>query len=256
MRFINLVLFSDSIGDDCYEEMKILTSQYYRKFADNVKTYYVKYDSNVENVKIEDDFLIFKGNETLIPGLTTKTLESFEYIIKNNILEGYDYVIRTNISTIINFDNLKKELEATPVEYYGGGNIMELNWLGGGVNDPSYFGTKFVQGTSIILSKKAVEFMYEHKDKFQTNIIDDVSMAIFVKDHMPFSYPPISIDKNSFIHVPRFIVNGKIEIQKVRDMVREKPYVFYRNNCIFQNPNRKIDLIHMRIIIDELLKQD
>lgn len=254
MRFINLVLFCDSIGDDCYEEMKILTSQYYKRFGDNVKTFYVKYDANVENVKVDNEFLIFKGTETLIPGLTKKTIDAFGYIIGSKILEDYDYVIRTNISTIINFDNLKKELEANPIEYYGGGNIMELNWLGGGINDSSYFGTKFVQGTSIILSKKAVEFMYENRDKFQTNIIDDVSMAIFVKDHMSFSYPPSSIGANTFIQVPRFIEDGKIQIQKVRDMVRERPYVFYRNNCIFQNPNRKIDLIHMRIIIDELLK--
>ena len=68
MRFINLVLFSDSIGDDCYEEMKILTSQYYKRFGDNVKTFYVKYDANVENVTVENEFLKFKGTETLIPG--------------------------------------------------------------------------------------------------------------------------------------------------------------------------------------------
>jgi len=255
MRFINLVLFSDSIGDDCYDEMKILTSQYYKTFGDNVKTFYVKYDVNVENVKMENDFLIFKGTETLIPGLTNKTIDAFGYIIDSKILESCDYVVRTNISTIINFDNLKKELEANPIAYYGGGNIMELNWLGGGINDSSYFGTKFVQGTSIILSKKAVEFMYENRDKFQSNIIDDVSMAIFVKDHMPFSYPPQSIGADTFIQVPRFIVDGKIDIQKLRDIARRRSYVFYRNNCIFQNPNRKIDLIHMMIIIEELLKQ-
>ena len=255
MKFLNIVIYCDSKDNDDYQQMKQITSFYYKSFGENVKTLYVKYNENTEK-QIEEinDELIINGKETWIPGILDKTLDAFDYIVSKNLLDQYDYCIRTNISTIIDFHLLEKELTQNPIKWYGGGKSMELKWRATGMEDDSWLGTFFVQGTSIILSKDAVKFMCANRDKFHKEFIDDVAIAVFVKEHLSHSYPPQQIADGLFQDIPHFIENGKHNPIKLLEMVSNNNIIFYRNNCIFQNSKRQIDVFHMKIIVQELLK--
>lgn len=255
MKFLNIIIYCDSNENGYYQQMKEITSLYYKSFGNKVKTLYVKYDEkNDKKIEEINGELVINGKETWIPGILDKTLDAFDYIVSANMLDEYDYCIRTNVSTIVNFDILEQELIKNPIQYYGGGSSMTLNWKAWGMEDERWFGTVFVQGTSIILSKDAVKFMCSNRDKFHTEFIDDVAIAIFVKEHMNHSYPPKMISNGLFQDVPHFIENNKHSVDKLYEMISKNNSAFYRNNCIFQNPNRTIDVFHMKIIVQELLK--
>ena len=259
MKFLNIVLYSNSNQNNHYDSMKKMTSLYYKSFGEKVKTLYVRYDelNNGKQIQQINDDLIINGKESYIPGILNKTLDTFDYIISENMLDDYDYCIRTNISTIVNYDVLEAELSNNPIEYYGGGRAMVLNWKACGMEDESWFGTVFVQGTSIILSKEAVKLMYSQKDKFHTEFIDDVAFAIFAKEHMPSSYPPQMIKNGLFKDIPHCIDNdNKHNIERVKKAISlsKNNTAFYRNKCLgIHCSNRLLDLIHMKVIIEELL---
>ena len=48
MKFLNIVIYCDSKDNDDYQQMKQITSFYYKSFGENVKTLYVKYNENTE----------------------------------------------------------------------------------------------------------------------------------------------------------------------------------------------------------------
>jgi len=152
MQILHLVLYSDTKSNQCYDEMFEMTQKYYQKFSPNVRTIYYKYADIQEEFKLVNNMLLIKGTETLIPGVLDKTIKAFEYIYNHNILQEYEAVVRSNISTIVNFELLIEKLKNTGIPYYAGAKIENLQWTGGGIEDPSYFGTIFACGISIILS--------------------------------------------------------------------------------------------------------
>lgn len=270
MKFLNIVLYSNPNKNNHYDSMKKMTSYYYKRFGEKVKTLYIRYDeldesdeltselANGKRIQQIDDNFVINGKESYIPGILNKTLDTFDYMISENMLDDYDYCIRTNISTIVNYDILEEELSKNPIEYYGGGRSMVLNWKSTGMEDERWFGTVFVQGTSIILSKKAVQLMSSKRDKFRTEIIDDVALAIFAKEHMPSSsYPPQMIKNGLFKDIPRCIDNDNIHnTERVKKAISlsKNNTAFYRNKCLgIHSPNRLLDLINMKVIIEELL---
>lgn len=255
MKFVNIVLYSESPKKEYQKEMKELTSFYYKRFGDKVKTLYVKYNERDGDKKIEHingDELSISGKESYIPGILSKTLDAFDYVSENY---EYDYCIRTNISTIVNFDVLEQELIQNPINHYGGGASMVLNWKALGMEDERWFGTVFVQGTSIILSRNAIKIMCVQKDKFHYEFVDDVAIAIFAKEHLKSSYPPQMINGGMFLDVPHCIENGKHNIDILKPILSNKNIAFYRNKClgIYNTEDRLLDLIHMKTIIEGMI---
>jgi hypothetical protein len=252
MKLLNLVLYSDTKDNQCYDEMFLLTQQYYKRFSSNVKTIYYKFADISDDYLLQDDVLLIKGVETLIPGCIDKTVKAFEYVVNNGIFDDYDAVVRTNISTIVNFDLLIKKFERTGIPYYAGARVDTLAWDGGGC-DHTQHGTKFACGISIIFSKDAIHYLLSNKDKIRMDIVDDVSLAIFHKDNRPEMYPPIEV--GHYVYMPCFFVkeNDRIVLNEGQliEFVKnnQNQIIFYRNNCTFNWTERKVDAIQMSVII-------
>lgn len=253
MKLLHLVLYSQPKDNQCYDEMLAMTREYYKRFNDTVKTIYYKYADIEEDFVMQDDMLLIKGKETLIPGVLDKTIKAFEYFSD----EDYDAIVRSNISTIVNFTLLHQRLN-DDIPYYAGAKVENLQWTGGGIEDPSYFGTQFACGICYILSKAAVMYLIENKDKVRMDIVDDVSLALFHKEHRPDAYPPIEI--GMYAYLPCFFrrVDDRMVLQtkELVDYIKNKNIIFYRNNCTFNWTERKPDAIQMRVILDFLQDSD
>lgn len=253
MKFLNLVLYSQSINNESYESMYALTSEFYSKYI-NVTTIYYRYDANLaEEYIMSGNVLYIKGEESLIPGILKKTVSAFEYILNQGILHDYDYIIRSNISTIVDFSLLEEELLQRPVTFYGGGNIINLQWKGGGITDEKWFGTLFAQGTSIILTEEAVKCVVNNQNKIRYDIVDDVALAIFFKEYVPDKYPPISVGGNKrVINMPRLLQGDTFLYQELKKIIQNK-FIFYRNNCMFNWVERRLDALQMKMTIEFLV---
>lgn len=256
MKILHIVIYSESninhsIKEGTYENMQKLLSNYYKKFNNKIFTYFVKYDNNIKknygtNYYIENDIIYIDGEETFIPGILEKTLLAIKYL---NISE-YDYFVRSNVSTIIEFDKLINYLESNPIDYYGSGKLFDLQCAGwNGVKDSSWFGTLFASGTSIIFTKKAIDDIMNNTNLVRMDIIDDVSLGIFVREHKK-NVVPKEIDKDYYCDVPLF-VKDKDSINKFIEYIKNKNIIFYRNKCFgIYVKYREIDFIQMQIIVN------
>jgi hypothetical protein len=219
--YLHLVLFSNDPDYNCMYE---ITSNYYKKFT-NVKTVYYTFSEDINDEYIlVDDILYIKGTETYIPGITIKTIQSFEYF-KNY---PFDYLIRSNISTIVNFDVLNKDLHKKNVEY--GGTVRKIDAVDekNGIIDKTYFGVHYVLGTSIILSKNALYSLLSHKKYIHYDIIDDVSIGLLFKEHTSIKPQQIGV--------------------RSTDQSIKKNVTFYRN----KTEDRNSDCVQMKKIIKKL----
>jgi len=244
MKFINLILYS---RNQEYDIMKNILKKYY-KIYDNVITYFYIFDENLESdFKLDDDILYIKGKETYIPGILTKTIKAFNYIYEN--FNDFNYIIRSNISTIIDIKELEYELNNNPVEYYGGGNILSLQWIDpkSGIHDHRWFKTLFAQGTAIILSKKGLDFIIKNVNKINYDVVDDVSLGLFFKDNKP-EYIPQRVGINKFNELTNLadinLLSKFMEIYKI---------IFFRHKCA---ENRNVDIFHMNHITKILMNKN
>jgi hypothetical protein len=238
MKILHFILFS---SNEIFNNMYLITREYYKKIK-NVKTIYYTYSYTIKNnYELNNDILYIKGNETNIPGILEKTIKCFEYFI--NEINNYDYIIRSNISTIVDLNKLTNYLINNNIEY-GGGNLMELQWLDPifGIKDNTWFGTKFAQGTSIIFSKNVLSIILDNIDKIDFNIIDDVAFGIFIKKYL-LNIKPKGLNEY-FFHCYEYS-----DINLLSNIVFNSDYIFYRNS----NNDRNIDIKQMKYIVDNLL---
>ena len=103
---LNLIIYNPSIP---YEKSfyKILSS--YLKTVPFIHAYFISYRNQINEIEIEDDILFINGNETMIPGVLSKTITALRYCV-HELHIPFNYFIRSNISTWIDFD--KSELSA------------------------------------------------------------------------------------------------------------------------------------------------
>ena len=221
LKFLHLVLYSNDTNYDCIYK---ITSKYYKKF-NNVKTIYYTYSSDIQNnYSLIGDMLYIKGKESYLPGILEKTIKAFEY----NFNYDYDYIVRSNISTIVNFDLLNKELIKKPIDY-GAGRILNLQWIDEkcGVIDKTYFGTNYASGTSIIISKNAINLLNLNKNLINYNLIDDLSIGVLFKE----------------LNIIPQEIGSILDVKEYTD----KKYTFYRN----KNIDRSLDCKHINYIINK-----
>ena len=259
MQILHLIIYSgsieskDNIAEGSYEKMRDLLSNYYKKFNDNIYTYFIVYKNNIlsehnQNYYIEDDMFYIDGVENRIPGILNKTIFSLE---KLNHIE-YDYLVRSNISTIIEFNRLIEYLTRNPIKYYGSGLLVDLQWLGNGVTDDKDLGTIFASGTSIIFTKNGVNDILENKELINRNIIDDVSLGIFVKEYKKTNAE--QIDLQYFCDVPHFN-NNLLSKSVFLENIKNNKFIFFRNKCFgIHVKHREIDAEQIAILIDSLNK--
>jgi len=231
MKVCILFIYSDDI---IYNSMLEIQQKYVHKF-NNVDSYFIKMN-NLQNddIIINDDIISIKGNETLY-NILYKTVKSFELLFDNN----YDFFVRSNISTIIDINQLLDVLEKLPkTNYYGGANIMNLQWYGSGIVDKTYFGLNFTSGIGIILSTDIVKHFILNKDKIDYSIVDDVSISIYLHKNIPESI-------NNFLkykHLTHNLYTNILDLDKDS---------FYRNKTI---GDRKLDTLLMNHIVNIIYK--
>ena len=235
MKILILAIYSYS---DEYQKMLEIQRSYLHNY-ENVHTYFIDFRENQTNtIEIEDDFIYVKGINSYL-NITYKTIEALEYAL-NNI--KFDYVIRTNVSTIINVPELYKFCTYLPEKnVYTSGRMFDLQWLDikGGIKDKSLFGVLFASGTSIIMSNDVVKFMVNNKSKIRYDIVDDVTIAIFMTNYFPSAYYPQTA---SFYIVPKNIKSNEVPID----------YVFYRNRA---HENRSGDIKNMEIVLNAIIRK-
>jgi len=252
MKFLNLVLYSNSSVEhqEGYEEMQKTLEKYYKSFPD-VYTIFYKYSEDIDtDVFMDNQILHFKGKESLVPGVLEKTLKVFEYVIDNEIMNKYDYVIRSNISSIVNFDLLAKELQSNPMSFYGGPEIQNLQWNGGGITDSTWYGTLFACGTCLIFTKEAIQYIVSSQHLLHKNIVDDIAIAILFREHRPDIQAQQFKDRSQYKPTPVFYTERGFDIGAIRQYIKSNNIIVYRNRCY---NCRKVDEIQMQLIVDILL---
>jgi len=156
--------------------------------------------------------------------------------------KNYDFLIRTNISTILNIPKLLlylHDINSKEHLYTGGSFFGYLQWLDhkSGIIDKTFWGTSFMGGTSITLSETTVKHILNNKNNLKYDIIDDVSLGIYIKQYLPEA-----------------IENGGKKLSKIYYTNIEKKeelqnnyinYEFYRN----WHMDRNNDLLIMELLI-------
>ena len=238
MRLLNLIIYSTDVPE--YEEMYKIQSEYLKKIG--IEHYFIifseymneMFGENVSNVVTYDNIIYIKGSETFIPGILWKTICGIE-IFKDRT--EFDYIIRSNISEIVNFDLLSRKLNEVDFDY-GGAQYKELTWIDprAGIFDWYYLNLKFVQGNAIIISNNFKNIIFENINKINFDIIDDVAFGILYEDL-------------KYKHNLKDVVTFE---ERINTDVYEDDIVFYRN----KHEERKIDVINMKKICDEILKKN
>lgn len=234
MKLLILVIYSKSKD---YDQMLNIQRSYLHNFP-NVTTYFIDFRKDQLNpIEVENDFIYVKGEDTYI-NITYKTIKSLEYAVKN---EKFDYMIRTNMSTIINIPALFSycsKLRKTKIYTGGQSLIIQPIDIEKTLKDKKLMGIKYIQGTSIIMTPDVVSYIIKNKSKIRYDIIDDVSIGIFIDHYFPSAY---------YSEYPfYFIVPQKLKPSEII-----KKYVFFRNRAY---KNRAEDIKHMKIIRNVLYK--
>lgn len=187
---------------------------------DLIDYYFITYDPNLnEEFKLINDTLYIKGNESLLK-ILDKTIKAFRYF---SAVKDYDFVIRTNVSTAFNYNLLCKYLHNIPRKnMYIGGILYKLQSIderSGITNDNiekyALRGLWFYQGTCITLSLDVVKFILDNEHNLTHEIIDDVSIALFIQKYLPSAYFKDTLsnmefsyinDKNNIIYKPNTVI--------------------------------------------------
>jgi len=230
MKLLILIIYSD--GPE-YQKMLKVQRSYLHKY-NNVYSYFVSFRKNQEEpIEIEDDFIYVKGTEEYLR-ITHKTIEALEKAL--DIHQDIDFVIRSNISTVINIPALLDYCASLPKNnMYTGGYMQDLQWLDpqGGIHDESLWNTKYASGTSIMLSNDVAKHIVQNKQNIRHDIVDDVSIGVYIKTYLPDSY---------YHNYPKFLYN--IEEKSGVD----SRGVYFRN----RTENRDTDAQQMKMIAKEL----
>lgn len=230
MKLLILIIYSD---EPEYQRMLQVQRSYLHKFS-KVESFFVAFrEAQEEPIMVEDDFIYVKGKEEYLR-ITHKTIEAMHVALQ--LYPDVDFVIRTNISTVLNIPALLEYCTNLPKQnIYTGGIMNNLQWLDpkSGIHDKTLWNTQYASGTSIILSNDVAKHMVQNKDNIRHDIVDDLSIGVYIKNYLPDSY----YDK-----CPLFLENIN-----EKDNVDNRG-VFFRN----RTENRDIDTDQMTMIIKEL----
>ena len=242
MKILHIVICSNEFDYLC--DMKTILRSFYHHNS-FVDTYFVEYSPDISSeFEISENMITLKGEESLIPGILTKTIDSIELLFS----EKYDYVVRSNQSTIIDFYRLREVLESDHNINYLGGQILEnteaLQKNSSSRTDPELLGLKFAAGTMICLCRETIKKILTTKDKIRFDLIDDLSIGLFINRFM--QHVEVYSLKLSLFTLNVWSLENKEEIYKTMEKLRP---VVYRN----KSENRFDDCKKMQLISDMLI---
>ena len=165
--FIFLIISSSDI--ESYHGMREYAKIYLNLFKDKIKFFFIELKSDLDaDIYEKDEYIFVKGEESIRPGISIKTLEAMKYVNKNY---DCDYLIRTNLSTLWNINNLLNLKSLLPISNFAGGFVMF---------------NSFISGTGIILSKdisieicKSFVITDEYDDVYISNLIRNLGYPIY-----------------------------------------------------------------------------
>lgn len=168
--------------------MKILTLRIYNSTIDYDQMYMLhkEYDKNSIYLTTSQDTLIpiydentkiltIPGSESLIPGILEKTINGIDYCLKNF---EFDILVRSNMSTVVDYNELEKQLCSIGRPY--GGHIWGFNLRG------SYF--NFVSGSCIVMNKEICNYLIDNKNNLIYELSDDVAIGKLLSEKFPITF--------------------------------------------------------------------
>ena len=119
---------------------------------------------------------------------------------------------------------------------------MNLQWLDpiSGIHDNSLFGLNFVQGTSIIMSVDVASKFADSSSTWIHNIIDDVSISLWLHTHYPICIEKMHACRASFVELYGTWIPENIT-----------SYCFVRNKHHY---DRNMDVENMKKLVEIFLK--
>lgn len=172
-KVINLIIYNPAV--DYERDMKEVLDTYLATQI-HVKSYFITLREQPEPVQIEKNVMYIQGTETFIPGILYKTVKAMEYCLLHH---EFDYLIRSNISTVLDFSKMKAD---EIISDYSGCQPFNLQWLDHkyGIRDNSLWGTRYLQGTHMILTPHAVKKIVNEQYSLREDVIDDVALGIIL----------------------------------------------------------------------------
>ena len=226
---LNLIMYSETVH---FSKMRDILRPYLITLQKSDVTYlFYCYSPTIKSdYVIEGDTLYIKGTESYVPGTIDKTVKAISIV---SDLYKFTHIVRSNISTIVNFGLL---IEHMKIEYvdYAGGMVMTVTRIdkGSGITDDQYNGIRYVSGTCIILSKKAVDLLLCNVHNINYTVVDDLSLGLFYAKH---GICAVKIDRMGY-NVDRYVPTK----------------LFYRN----RRPNRFDDCSIMIRILSRIMNKD
>ena len=172
MKLLVLIIAHD---DPIYIGMQEQWKRYMNNF-DNIKCYFIKYKTDIENYAIIDESantIYIKGKESLIPGCLDKTIKSLYYLLDKNY--EFDYLLRTNLSSVWNFDIL--------CDFIKNNKFLIAGVQGKHKLDRVHF-VNFIAGSGILLHIDMCKILMNNRHLLNYNIIDDVALGILLKQYI------------------------------------------------------------------------
>lgn len=215
MKIIILILSNDS---GHYLECQNLWRSYMNTHP-NIKSYFIKFDPQLtSNILVDNNIILIKGNESLIPGCLVKTLKSINYVLKN---EDFDFIFRTNMSSVVDLHKLYNLVINNKNDYSGVIGIHN--------------NIKFASGAGILLSKQLCSNLITYKNLLNYNLIDDLSIGLLFQINNVNIYPLTRFEAYNYENNINQITKGMI-----------KDYYHFR--CKSDTDNNKTLLLMKKII--------
>ena len=119
--------------------------------------------------------LFIRGDECLIPGILHKTVEALSYFLRERsslIIPPYNFVWRTNLSSVLDFEGLRRYLGTiSSTGFYGG-------YVGKTVGEKDIW---FASGAGFLMSRDVAEYLVSNRDSLRWDLIDDVAIGALLE---------------------------------------------------------------------------
>lgn len=247
MNILILCIFNETYRNNKLQNIQRILLETQRQKITNkfsIDYYFITYDESItEEFKLIGDTLFIKGNESLL-NIVDKTIKSLRYFTND---KEYDFIVRTNISTAYNYNLLYNHLNELPKNnLYNGGLLFKLGWIDEpcgitkyNIEKYSLDGLYYFQGTCIILSPDVVKFILDNHNNLIHEVVDDVSICLFIKNYLPNVYL-------NFLNNFKIPIYSKIcKEQKLYDINS----IFYRHKSCNDDEDIK-DMINTTRIIN------
>jgi hypothetical protein len=231
MKFLVLIIANDCV--EMYVKMQELWRKYMHSHP-HFKCYFIKFSPTLDkDVVIDNDTIYFKGSESVIPGIITKSVLSLKYSLENF---EFDYIYRTNLTSVVDFNKAYYILTRYKNKY-------KFEYSGFGI---SYFadGTfEYADGCAMILSKKTCKEIIHFRDFIDYGLQDDCAIGQLLTLKLGYSIENIGKyrydigDINECIHTlknaPNYNYVFHFRCKKYEDYTNTLYFMDYMINLIY-----------------------